>query len=378
MLNDHKREPYFERHKNTKIALLSLLFIITLVLGLATYAAAKLERPLADDAPIKNITIKSGMSTKSIAKLLQQNTIIGSDKVFLYYALIKRANRNIQAGEYELSGSMSIPELVEKLTSGKVVANEVHIRIGEGWTIAKIGEEVEKSGLGKKQDLYDLTGTGPAQGSLAASSEIVAKYDFLKDLPKGASLEGYLFPDTYTISRTGGADELVNKMLKNFEAKVTPEVLSGGSRGNQKLSSIMTVASLIEGEVGRNITDRTLTVDEVDEITHERYIVSQIFWTRLDIGMGMESDATISYALGKPTRQATFADLEVKSPYNTYKNVGLPPGPINNPGLDAIKAAANPANTDYIYFLSDPNGKAYFARTLKEQNDNRKKYLPLR
>lgn len=365
----------FTDRPKVKIILLSILFAFSLFLGLATYASAKLRQPFNDDAPTKVIEIGKGSTSRSIAWLLEQEKIISNDRIFLYYLIIKRAANKIQAGKYELSGAMTIPEVVETLTQGKVISNEVRIRIGEGWTIKQIADAVEHSGLATRAQIEALIGTTPDRKSLQASSTWRSRYDFLQNLPANATLEGYLFPDTYNVSREGGAEELIAKMLRNFDRQLTPELRSKAAAQNHTLRQVLIIASLVEAEVGRNISGRSLTDEEKQEIEEERRIVADIFWTRLGLGMGLESDATIGYITGTPRAQALLSDLKINSPYNTYRFVGLPPGPIGNPSLASIEATLNPADTPYLFFLSAPDGKAYFARTLQEHNENRRKYL---
>ena len=352
-----------------------LLLSLAMIIGLGTYAAAKLKRPYLDDAPIQQVLIPKGSSSREIAQILEQKKIIRGDRIFLYYLVMKRAAGKVQAGNYELSAGMTIPEIVEKLTLGQVLSNEARLRIGEGWNLAQIGKALEENGLGKKESFYKLAGSPPWEGSQLADSSLLLKFSFSKNLPRGATLEGYLFPDTYLISREGGAEELAFKMLRNFDARVDEDLRNGALKLNKTLHQVLTVASLVEAEVGRNVSGRSLTDTEKEELETERKIVAGIFWKRLSIGMALESDATISYITGKPKRQSALDDLQIKSPYNTYRNPGLPPGPIGNPGLAAIKAALDPAATSYLYFVSAPDGKAYFARTLEEHKRNRAQYL---
>ena len=371
----------FTDRRKVKIFLLTLLLLATVFLGVTTYAASQLKRPLMKDAPTRMVTVARGSTTSDIAKDLESKNIIGNYRFFVYYVMLKGGSQNIQAGNYELSASMTIPEIVEHLTEGKVYSNEVRIRINEGWNLDQIANEIEKSGIGKREDFFKLVGTTPSNGGDPANSDLVRRFSFLSSLPRTATLEGYLFPDTYQVSRAGGVEELVDKMLRNFDKKVNQDLqaefsAAASQRPARTARQIIIMASLIEGEVGRNITGN-LSETDIKELEEERHIVSDVFWSRLARGMGMESDATVGYATGKARRQATFADLEINSPYNTYRFAGLPPGSINNPGLDSIRAALSPANTDFLFFLSAPDGKAYFAKTLQEHNANRAKYLPI-
>ena len=375
MFENKSREPFLEQHKGVRVFLLSLLLFLTVIIGLGTYAAAKLNVPYSENAPSVTVTVAKGASSSQVARSLEQKKVISNDRVFLYYLFAKGAINKIQAGNYELSGAMTIPEIVQKLTHGEVISNEVRVRIGEGWNLSQIAAAVEESGLGTKDSFHKLTGSPPALGGSAALGTILSRYEFLDNLPAGTTLEGYLFPDTYFISREGGAEELVHKALQNFDKQVSSDLRFKISAQNKTLHQVITIASLIEAEVGRNVVGRKLTESEIKEIEEERFIVADIFWTRLGLGLPLESDATVGYATGKPRRQATIEDTKINSLYNTYRYAGLPPGPINSPSLAAIDATLNPANTPYLFFLSAPDGKAYFARTLEEHNANRRKYL---
>ena len=180
-------------------------------------------------------------------------------------------------------------------------------------------------------------------------------------LPDNADLEGFLFPDTYRIDKAAAAADIIKKMLDNFQRKLTPAMLEEIKRQNKSVYEIIALASLVEKEVR--------TADDMK-------IVSGIFWQRIKNRQGLESCATLAYILGVNKAQYSVADTKIDSPYNTYKYRGLPPGPIANPGLNAITAAIYPEETDYNYFLSDPaTGQTIFSRTLGEHNLNKAKYL---
>jgi UPF0755 protein len=212
--------------------------------------------------------------------------------------------------------------------------------------------------------------------STKAFEELLDKgnFDFkFKTTADKFEFQGFLFPDTYTLSKDNSATDLISKMLNNFEDKVTDKMLADLEKQNRTLSQALIMASIVEKEVGRNTEN--LTDDDLTEMQTEREKVASVFYNRLDIGMALESDATVNYVTGKADRSATIEDTKIKSPYNTYQVKGLPPTPISNPGIGAIMAAIYPANTDYIFFLNSPDGKAYFAKTLAEHNENRAKYL---
>jgi len=219
-----------------------------------------------------------------------------------------------------------------------VPAAEITIRIPEGWTNDGIAAYLEK------------TGGWPAA-------------EFLK---AAAGKEGYLFPDTYRVYASSTPAEIADKMLANFEVKVTPEMRAEIKRQGKTLEDIIIMASLIEKEAP---VDYSLDEDR------DARIVSGIFWNRMKIGQGLQSDATLSYILKDNKDQHSGGELEVDSPYNTYKYRGLPPGPIANPGLLAIKAAVSPLATSYYYFLTTPDKKIFYAKTYEEHLQNKYKYL---
>jgi UPF0755 protein len=185
-------------------------------------------------------------------------------------------------------------------------------------------------------------------------------YDFLADIPQGKTLEGYLFPDTYFFLKNAASEDIIKKMLDNFGEKLTPDLRTEIENQKKSIYDVITMASIIEGEV---------------KSENDRQIVSGIFWKRVNDNRTLQSCATLAFILGENKKQYTFLDTRVDSPYNTYLNKGLPPGPINNPGLDSIKAAIYPETTDYNYFLTDPKtGQTIFSKTIEEHNANKAKY----
>jgi UPF0755 protein len=235
-------------------------------------------------------------------------------------------------------------------------APQTKITIIEGWSNKDIAAYLEKD---------KITGSG---NFLAAQKNFdYSDYPLLDNKPKKIDLEGFIFPDTYFIptsvpSGTEISDIILTKALDNFSAKVTPQIVAEGQKNGLNLTQLITLASILEKEGGKDLD--------------EKKIIAGVFYNRLKDGMPLQSDATVNYATGKNEAQATIADTKIDSPYNTYEHTGLPPGPICNPGLDSILAAAEPTQTDYLYFLTDPaTGKAVFAETLEEHNANRAKYL---
>jgi len=186
-------------------------------------------------------------------------------------------------------------------------------------------------------------------------------YIFLSNVPKGGDLEGFLFPDTYKVFANSEPEEIIKKMLNNFQQKVGEKTMADAHKQALNFYEIITLASIVEKEV-RN--------------EQEMQKVAGVYFNRLNIGMKLQSDVTITYITGKKDPQPTIKDTKIESPYNTYLNEGLPPGPVGNPGLMAIKATLDPASHDYLFFLTRlDTGEAFFSKTFEEHNIYKQKYL---
>jgi UPF0755 protein len=356
--------PEFEiketRRSGKKIFLLALFLIIIISIVFLLFAYIKIHKPSSSESAPVTFSVPKGASTKDVGISLQEKDLVSSTYLFVVYALFEGANGKIQAGDYLLDRNMSMADILNSLTSGKVTRNEKRITIVEGATNKQIENILKEKGL--------VT-------SNSFQSALSEDYDFdYNDLGQTFSFEGFLFPDTYTFDANYTAEDIVSRMLKNFESKITDQMLADMQKKNLSMKEVIILASIIEREVGRSssvkITDQVKAT-----MQKEREYVASVFYNRLEIGMALQSDATVNYITGKNDRRANLEDIKVNSPYNTYVVKGLPPGPISNPGLDSIRAAIYAPDTDYLYFLSDPNGVAYFGRTLEEHNANRQKYL---
>jgi UPF0755 protein len=268
----------------------------------------------------KIFSVEKGQGLFEIGENLEKEGLIKSKFFFDFYVILIGKERNLQAGKYLLSPSMNVSQIAQEIISGDIA--KMKVTIPEGFTVKEIEEM-----LGIK-------------------------------LP-GENLEGYLFPDTYYFPIDVSSEEIVRIMRKNFEKKISPykeEIEKSG----RSLQEIITMASLLEKEV---------------KTKEEKEIVSGILWKRLKAGVPLQVDATITYITGKKTTKISFEDLQIDSPYNTYKYKGLPPGPICNPGLESILAALYPKESEYWYYLSTPEGKTLFFKTLEEHNLAKAKYL---
>ncbi len=286
--------------------------------------------------------VKKGESVSEIANELSQQNLIDNPTAFVLYAKLGPTHGQIIPGPYLIRPSSSIASIVSDMGSGKIAQNK--ITFPEGITIADMATRFANAGYGSKEEY------------LTAVKSLAANYSFIpasaKDNP-----EGYLFPSTYTFIPNRGATELVKKQYEAFSTEMLP-LLQSKQVANLTPNQVLTLASIVEKEA---LTEK------------DRKLVAGVFINRLAKNMKFESDVTVNYATGKKTTSP--ADLSVNSPYNTYKIVGLPPTPINNPGTDSVEAVLNYTPNDYIFFLAGNDGVVYYAKTLAEHNQNIKNHL---
>lgn len=333
------------------------IIFILVILFLISFLGYKnaINSPLDPKGEEMVFVIERGEGVKMIGENLKQNNLIKSEFYYKLYVWRNKLEKNFKAGEYVLSPDMSLKEIVDKLTQGQIVDREITITIIEGWNIKNIDDYLSEKGIVSKGE-FSAIADKPHDHGLA-----LIDYDFLKDKPANASLEGYLFPDTYRIFKDASAQDAVLRMLNNFDKKVNQEMRDEIKKQNKTMYEILTMASLLEKEV------RT---------ENDMKIVSGIFWNRIKNSQRLESCATLAYILGENKAQYSIEDTNVQSPYNTYRNAGLPPGPIASPGLNAIRAAIYPTNTNFNYFLTDPKtGNTIFSATYNEHLRNKAKYL---
>jgi UPF0755 protein len=305
----------------------------------------------------RRFVINPGEPARFIAARLANNGFIIDADLFNLYLRVTGLERRIEAGNFMLAETMTIPEIAEALQSA--LFEEVLVTIPEGFRIEEIAERLAENNV-IEPDRFLAAVRAPR------ALTIFDNYDFLQDLPPDATLEGYLFPDTYRLPMLASEPELViASFLNNFEAKVSADMLQGGN--GMRGRDLIKLASIVEREA--------IQADE-------RPLIASVYINRLngscpDVGgLYLQADPTVQYARGtvgnwwwKPERIEEYA--QVLSPYNTYLNPGLPPGPIANPGLSAIEATRNPAGSNYCFFLgTGSEGRHVFARTLAEHQQN--------
>lgn len=328
------------KKKKRKKAIPWVGIVLVLCVVLSAMGGITFGRDLTVPADASNtktieVEIESGMPVSGIGQMLEDTGVIRSATAFKLYVRVQGAATNIQAGIHELSPSMTLEEVVQNLQKGAATAGVVKIAVAEGLTVDQIADVVADSTKYSKEDFLAVMTDD------AFLQELVSKYPFLEISYSKEDvryvLEGYLFPATYEFDEETGLHALVKQMLDKT-ASVLEKYQSEIDASEYNLQQIMTIASLVEKE---------------GQTTEDRRLIAGVFYNRLKEGMAIQSDISVLYALGTHKELVTFEDLEVDSPYNLYANTGLSPGPLNNPSEDAIAAALNPTESDYIYFYAN-------------------------
>lgn len=300
-----------------------------------------------------DFSIKKGEKIGKIAERLERKGLIKDRWNFIFYILL--SGKRIQAGKYLISSSETLFQIAEKFHQGKIAV--LKIKILEGWNLEEIASYLEEKKIAPKEEFFKIVGRPKSLSS--NPKDFSEKFKILKEKPKGVSLEGYLFPDTYLIKKDQPLENLVAKMIGNLEKKIDLQLQKEIKRKKRTIHQILTMASLLEKEV------KTLK---------DRKKVAGILWKRLSKGMPLQVDATITYLTGKKTIKISKKELEINSPYNTYLYLGLPPGPISSPSFESILAAIFPQETEFLYYLALPE-KTIYSKTFKEHILAKRRYL---
>lgn len=323
---------------------------VALLLGTAAWVAWGVLAPKASGSPESEIIIQPGESSYAIGRKLKAAGIIRSVWAFEAYAAFTGQDGRLQSGAHRLAARLTLPQVVYRLTQPSV-RPEVTVTILEGWSNREIAEYLAAEGIAKADEFFPV---------VQRKAPWWDAYQFLQSRPADRDLEGYLFPDTYRIFPGTTAEALVRKMLDNFDRKLTLDLPNEIARQGKTLHEVLTLASIIEREVP----------DGPDRPT-----VAGIFLKRLEIGMALQSDATVNYVTRKKNPRPSADDLLQESLYNTYIHRGLPPGPINNPGISAIRAALNPKDSPYLFYLTTPDGTVIYSRTHDEHVAAKARYF---
>ena len=300
------------------------------------YYTNQVDQPFASGNHPVPFTVRTGEGTTEIGDDLRAKGLIGSTDVFRIFVKLSGAASGFQAGDYTLNTTMTMRQIVAALQHS--VAEQVSVTIPEGYTAAKASLRVEASGIGSAADY------------LAAEKGGTWTQDFLASRPAGADLEGYLFPDTYQLNKGATVHDLVASQVQRFGEVFTPQWRAAirsatPARPAESIENVVILASIVEREAN-NAVDRPK--------------VCSVYYNRLQAGMPLQADATLFYAEGVFSKQLLQEDLKFQSPYNTYLNPGLPPGPISNPGSAALAACVNPPVTNYVFYFTDAQGVTHF------------------
>lgn len=304
----------------------ALLAFVMLVLIFYSFSAPS-QFPVG-----QRVKIGQGMNVHQISVLLEQEKVIRNPILFNLYLRLSGESKSLNAGTYIFEEKFSMFTVARRIVDGVHNIPSVTLFIPEGSTVEFIANR---------------------------SEDVLVNFDKEKFIRIASKHEGKLFPDTYFISDETTEEELLNILVKNFE-KNMDKIKSSLATSEFTLDEIIILASIIEKEVGN---------------PEDRRLVSSVLQNRLSINMALQVDATLDYVLGKNTYELTFKDLEYDSPFNTYKYIGLPPAPIGSPGLDSILSVLEPAESDYLFYVSDREGNTYFSKTFKEHQANVAKYL---
>lgn len=325
-----------------------ILVTLAIFLFLTTTGSFVPWRPGSEKKVV--FVVERGEGSREIAYRLEKEGVISLAAFFRLYTASVGIAGKLQAGEYFLSPSMSVAEIADAMRKGRVVQDQ--LTLIEGWSLRELGYYLENKGIAQAEELYETTGFPAVDYTQTTDLPILKdfsqEFSFLSSKSKAVGLEGYLFPDTYYLQSGSGVETLVRAQLRNLQGK-----LSGLDLKERDLFDVMTLASMLEKEV------RTY---------EDKRIVAGILNTRLEHGIPLQVDATVAYAVGKTGESLTKQDLQTDSPFNTYKYRGLPLGPISNPGLESIKAALDPQDSPYLYYLSTLKGETIFSETLEEHN----------
>ncbi|MFF5817908.1 endolytic transglycosylase MltG [Lysinibacillus capsici] len=371
MDNGSKKQEMFSKMQERKsevkmvrkiVAIIAIVFVLIIgIVGLFGYNYVKGALKPLDPNATKTIAVEVpiGSSLSSISTLLEKKGVIKDARVFKYYAKFKNESQ-FQAGNYDLTQAMTFDELIESLKTGKVYRKPVFtMTVPEGLTLEQIGKVIEKKTPYTQKEFMDLvTSDTFVQQMMANYPELVTEAVLADNIRY--DLEGYLYPATYSYyeekpSLQAIVEEMIaamNNVVKNYSDVLAEKQMS--------VHQLLTFASLLEEEA----TAQT-----------DRETIASVFYNRINEGMPLQTDPTVLYALGDHKDRVLYEDLEVDNAYNTYKNKGLPPGPIAGAGKTSIEASLNPSQTDYFYFLADKEGVNHFSKTYDEHLQKVEKYL---
>jgi UPF0755 protein len=339
---------FFRTGDERSVKVFSIILISTAVLFVCagTWMVVDMHRFI--NSPANTIEhqatfiIRAGETFNELTSRLKSKGIIASTIRFKLYSRMTGSDKQLKAGEYRLSATMTPGQILDMLVQGRSIL--YRLTIPEGFTIKQIAQEIARQGLGSAEDIHKL-----------ATDPLVAQSYALE----AQTLEGYLFPDTYYFPKHVDPRNIITKMVERFKAQFHPAWEQRANKLNFSVHQIVTLASIIEKETGA---------------PSERPIIASVFHNRLKKKMRLESDPTVIYGIPNFDGNIKRHHLQTRTPYNTYKIRGLPPGPIANPGSASIKAALYPHKTDFLYFVAKKDGTHHFSTNINDHNRAVSKY----
>jgi UPF0755 protein len=301
----------------------------------AVATAVGMRPPAALAARARTVEIPASVGILRIADQLADQGVIRSRVLFVAATVLRRTARSLKAGEYEVPQGATLLSVLHLLESGRVKPHV--LLLAEGFTVRDLARQIEAEGIAPAAEVARIAMSPHTAWSFGVEAD---------------SLEGYLFPDTYQVTKGMRVEDILGRMVQRFRERTgTPDVVSRARLRGLSLHQLLTLASIVEKEAA---------------LAAERPVIARVFLNRLRLDMPLQADPTVAYALAKEGRPPTREDLQVDHPYNTYRNRGLPPGPIGNPGRAAIEAVLEPANVPYLYFVAVDDRAHHFSTTLEE------------
>ncbi len=343
---------------NKKIIQYILGFIFLLLILSTTFVYHEYMIATGQQTESISFEIQEGESASNLATHLREKGIIKSPFFFKLYLKQKGLDKKIQSGIFQMEPPFTIPRVAAALATPE--NNERSITIIPGWDLRDMAEYfVNEKIITSDEDMFVLT-SKPGQFA-TVSSTFIAEFPLLHDKPQNISFEGYFAPETYRIYKNEKIEDVLSRLLSQRQKQFTTQMLQDIQSQGKTVHEILTLASVVEKEV---------------KTPQDRKMVADLFWRRVDAGMGLQADSTVHYLSGREGDVFTKAkERQIDSLYNTYKYRGLPPGPISNPSLSSILAAIYPEKNDYWYFLTTTDGEVKYAKTLDQHNANVAQYL---
>jgi UPF0755 protein len=359
-INERQNEAKVVRRVVSTIVLTGMVVAGLILGGGYLYIKSALQPVNSESKEEKIVQIPIGSGISSISQILEDSGVINNARVFKYYVKFKNES-GFMAGEYVMTPSMTFPQIIDRLKTGKVSQNALFkITIPEGQQLDEIASIISKNTPYSAEEVLNKLNDRTLIESLITKYPDILTNEILNSKIK-FPLEGYLSPATYPFyEKTPTIDEIVAVMLDKTQSEIQKY---RGQMEDRSMSvhQLLTMASLIEEEATEKV---------------DRDQIASVFYNRIDAGMPLQTDPTVLYAKGVHEKRVYYKDLEIDSPYNTYMNKGLTPGPIANAGNSSIEAALFPAETDFYYFLATPKGDVMFSKTLVEHNEKKVEHLP--